>query len=50
MHWVSACVVPLYRGKGDRHKCTCFRGISLLSVVGKVYDKVLIKRIREGID
>ncbi len=25
-----------------------FRGISLLSVVGKVYGKVLIKEVREG--
>ena len=46
--WASACVVPLYKGKGDKYDCTSFRGISLLSVVGKVYGKVLIKRVREG--
>ncbi len=46
--WTSACVVPLYKGKGDKYECTSFRGISLLSVVGKVYGKVLIKRVREG--
>ncbi len=43
----SACVVPLYKGKEDKYECTSFRGISLLSVVGKVYGKVLIKT-REG--
>ncbi len=46
--WTSVCVVPLYKGKGDKYDCTGFRGISLLSVVGKAYGKVLIKRVREG--
>ncbi len=48
--WTIACVVPLYKGKGDKYECTSFRGrpISLLSVVGKVYGEVLIKRVREG--
>ena len=40
--WVKACMVPLYKGKGDVHECSNFRGISLLSVVGKVYGRVLI--------
>ena len=39
---------PLYKGKDDRCKCTSSRGISLLSVLGKVYGRVLIKSIREG--
>ena len=34
-------MVPLHKGKGDVH----FRSISLLSVVGKVYGRVLINRI-----
>ena len=33
---VIACMVPLYKGKGGVHECSNFRGISLLSVVGKV--------------
>ena len=45
--WVIACVVPLYKGKGDVHECSNFRGISLLRVVGKVYGRLLIKRIRD---
>ena len=35
--WVIACMVPLYKGKRDVCECSNFRGISLLSVVGKVY-------------
>ena len=44
--WMCACIVPLYKGKGDVHECGNSRGISLLSVVGKVYGRVLINRIR----
>ena len=43
--WVIACMVPLYKGKGDVHECRNFRGISLLSVVGKVYGRVLINSL-----
>ena len=45
--WVIACMVPLYKGKGDMYECGNFRGISPLSVVGKVYGRVLINRIRD---
>ena len=45
--WMCACIVPLYKGKGDVHECGNSRGISLLSVVGKVYGRVLINRIRD---
>ena len=48
--WVIACMVPLYKGKGDVHECNNFRGISLLSVVGKVYGRVLITVIGLGIN
>ncbi len=44
--WRDAYIVPLYKGKGENYVCSNFRGISLLSVVGKVYGRVLIERIR----
>ena len=47
MDWVIACMVPLHKGKGDVYECSNFRGISLLRVVGKVYGRVLINRIRD---
>ena len=45
--WVIACIVPLYKVKGDVHECSNSRGISLLSVVGKVYGRIPINRIRD---
>ena len=45
--WIIDCMVPLCKGKGDVHKCSNFRGISLLSVVEKVYGRILINGIRE---
>ena len=48
MDWRCACIVPLYKGKGDKCECSAFvtlPGISLLSVVGKLFGRVLIKRV-----
>ena len=43
MEWRGACIVPLYKGKGEKCECSNSRGISLLSVVGKLFGRVLIK-------
>ena len=48
MYWRGSCIVPLYQGKGDKCECSNSRGISLLSVVGKLFGRVLIKRVRAG--
>ena len=42
------CIVLLYKWKGDKYECSNSRGIILLSVVGKLYDRVLIKIVRAG--
>ena len=42
----GACIVPRYKWKGDKCECSNSRGISLLRVVGKLYGRVLIKRVR----
>ena len=44
--WRSAVIVPLYKGKGERTECKNYRGISLLSVVGKIYAGNLVNRVR----
>ena len=33
--WKSTVIVPLNKGKGERLECKNYRGIRLLSVVGK---------------
>ena len=38
----STVIVPLYKGKGERSECKNYRGISLLSVVGKIYAGILV--------
>ena len=47
MDWRGACIVPLYKGQADKCECSNSRGI-ILSVVGKLYGRVLIKIIRAG--
>ncbi|KAF1010546.1 MAG: hypothetical protein GAK29_05048 [Acinetobacter bereziniae] len=45
--WKCAVLVPLYKGKGKRSECKNYRAISLLSVAGKVFGRILIDRVRE---
>ena len=48
--WCKAVIVPLYKGKGSQLDCKNYRGISLLSVAGKLYAKVLIERVMNATD
>ncbi|XDV31040.1 hypothetical protein PO909_033817 [Leuciscus waleckii] len=43
--WQTGVVVPLFK-KGDRRVCSNYRGITLISLHGKVYARVLERRIR----
>ena len=43
--WQTGVVVPLFK-KGDQRVCANYRGITLLSLPGKVYAKVLERRVR----
>ncbi len=40
-------IVPLYKGKGRRSECSSYRGISLLSIPGRVYGRILTERLLE---
>ena len=46
MDWCGACILSLYKGNGDKCECSNPKSISLLSVVGELFGRVLIKRIR----
>ena len=43
--WRKACIIPIYKGKGDKMNCTKNRGISLLSIRSKVYGRVVVERV-----
>ena len=48
--WKTALLVPLYKGKGDHSDCNSYRAISLLSVPGKVFCKIVNRRKLEVTD
>ena len=43
--WRNSLLVVLYKGKGSKNDCSNYRGISLLSVVGKILSRIIFKRI-----
>ncbi|KAK3513103.1 hypothetical protein QTP70_001397 [Hemibagrus guttatus] len=45
LDWATGVVVPLFK-KGNRRVCSNYRGITLLSLPGKVYSRVLERRVR----
>ena len=44
MHY--ATIVTLYKNNGDRSDCNNYRGISLLSIIGKLYARILLHRLQ----
>jgi hypothetical protein len=42
----DANIVTLYKNKGDRSDCNNYRGISLLSNVGKLFSRIALKRVQ----
>ena len=44
--WKRGLIVPLWKGKGDRQDCSNYRGVTLLSVPGKVFARVILNRVR----
>ena len=47
--WKDAKIVTIYKRKGDRAVCSNSRGISLLSVGGKVLARILLQRLVERV-
>ena len=42
----DANIITLYKNKGDRSDCNNYRGISLLSIVGKTFARVMLNRLK----
>ena len=40
-------IITLYKNKGERSDCNNYRGISLLSIVGKVFARVILIRLQK---
>ena len=48
-NWQTGVIIPIFKN-GDRKQCTNYRGISLLSLPGKVYAKCLERKCREIVE
>lgn len=42
----DANIITLYKNKGDRSDCNNYHGISLLSIVGKTFARVMLNRLQ----
>ena len=42
----DATIVTLYKNKGDRSDCNNYRGILLMSIVGKMYARIILYRLQ----
>ena len=45
----NANIVTIFKRRGDKPECGNWRGISLLSIVGKVLSRILLTRLSESI-
>ena len=46
----DALIIHLYKNKGDRRSCDNHRGISLLSIAGKIFARIIINRLTTHLD
>ena len=42
----DANIATLYKNEGDRGNCNNYRGISLLNILGKLFAKVVLMKLR----
>ena len=48
--WRYAVIILLYKGKGEGTECKNYKGLSLLSVAGKIYAGVIVDKVRRVIE
>jgi hypothetical protein len=47
--WLTSVLVPVYKN-GIASDCSNYRGIALMSIVAKLFNKLLADRLRAGLD
>jgi len=45
--WRKGIILPFYKGKGSKHDCHNYRGITLLSVPGKAFAHIVLTRVKD---
>ncbi len=48
--WLIGVIVPLYKNKGDKTDVNNYRGVTLLSCIGKLFTSILNERLREYVN
>ena len=48
--WSLGLIIPIYKKKGDKKDCNNYRGITLLSCLGKLFTTVLNERLKQYCD
>ena len=44
--WTVGLIIPIYKKKGDRMDSNNYRGVTLLSCIGKLFTSVLNERLK----
>jgi len=47
LHWKKGIILPIYDGKGSPKERSNYRGITFLSMPGKVFATVLLNKVRD---
>lgn len=50
MDWTIGLIKPLYKGKGSLNDVDNYRGITLLSCLGKLFTAILNERIKKYLE
>jgi hypothetical protein len=48
--WLVSVLVPIYKNKGSSSDPNNYRGIALMSIVAKLFNRLLLERLRGGLE